>query len=246
MEATQGFEDEIKNTSYKFVQVGGMAAENLMSLVQNVNGFNEACQIWKKSLDESQNAHEIATVGSMVPLWELADDPIRQKQLEDYMTKNTDLRNKNPPLWRGYWCLGSANESGYFIQKKLFTMIRIEQMRLLTRFNTKAIVDHFTVGHTDEVLISNIDVFIPSLEDENIDVETALTRDYPEIATSGVELSSDVLRKYIPIIYTAQDEPMFTPAIELRSKIGHDFEYQNWIIPDIWRQIEGCGDELGL
>ena len=246
MEATQGFEDEIKNTSYKFIQVGGMAAENLMSLVQNVNGFNEACQVWKKSLNESQNAHEIATVGSMVPLWELADDPVRKKQLEDYMTKNTDLRNKNPPLWRGYWSLGSADEPGYFIQKKLFTMMRMRQMQELTRVDPNAIVARFTSGNTNEVLLTNLDIFMPSLEDENIDIETALTRDYPEIATTGINLSSSVLRKYIPIVYTAKEEPIFTPALELRNKPGREFDYCHWEIPEIWHVIDSFNGELKL
>lgn len=219
LEKTKGFENEITETYYKFYQVGGAGADEIMGLASTVDGFDKACIFWKKSLQEAGKANEIASVGTVIPLWEFAEDPVRRKQLELYMTVGVDLvtsKNKEVALKHGELEFDRIAEipEGLLINASTFTNIREELIR--------QVAPNLPLDFVKE----NMRIFIRSVEDENLDIEDALRRDFPAIDTEGVKLPVKTLRKYFTT-QSSRDGDYLTMPIELRIK-SRDSSISGW------------------
>ena len=69
-------------------------------------------------------------------------------------------------------------------------------------------------------------IFIRSVEDENLDVEDALRRDFPAIDTEGAKLPVKTLKKYFTT-QGSRDGDYLTMPIELRIK-SRDSSLSGW------------------
>lgn len=83
---SEEYKDEINATSCTFVQVGGDTGDSAIKVVQGIDAFKEICKTWKASLSSASHGNNIASVGSLIGLWEFADDADRKKELELYIT----------------------------------------------------------------------------------------------------------------------------------------------------------------
>lgn len=176
-EMSKECEEEVNKTDYKFLQVGGLANEKLMALCTSIEGFNTVCETWKKSLENPDMGREIAAVGSVVPLWELADDPIRRKQLEAYMTRGEEIGGVFIPDNAFAFYIDYIPNEGVRINKNYFKNLK---QFLRKRFE----------------ISPDTSIVLQSPVDPNMDAEALFARDFPNMTEEGQIIDHETAMKY--------------------------------------------------
>ena len=174
----------VNETTCKFYQAGGDAGSQTMSLTTNLEGFQKTCEIWKDSLNNEDNAKEIARVGTLLPIWEFARDPARQAQLKNYMLngKETGILEK-APIIVGDYHIGEIQDA--VVSKELFDKLR----------------EYIKGVNPNQKIKSNTTVFFPSSIDRDTDIETAIRKDFPDIDNGEVTIPASEVTKYFRKIH---------------------------------------------